>query len=37
VWRGKGQPADAASVREGPVIQWDGGPKLAAAELINCA
>jgi phytoene synthase len=37
VWRGKGHPADEASVREGPVIQWDGGPKLAAAELVNCA
>jgi phytoene synthase len=37
VWRGKGCPADASAVSEGPVIQWDGGPKLAAAELINCA
>ncbi len=37
VWRGKGCPADAAAVSEGPVIQWDGGPKLAAAELTNCA
>ena len=37
VWRGKGCPADASAVTEGPVIQWDGGPKLAAAELINCA
>jgi phytoene synthase len=37
VWRGKGCPADASTVTEGPVIQWDGGPKLAAAELVNCA
>lgn len=37
VWRGKGCPADASGVSEGPVIQWDGGPKLAAAELVNCA
>jgi len=28
---------DASTVTEGPVIQWDGGPKLAAAELVNCA
>ena len=37
VWRGKGCPADASAVSDGPVIQWDGGPKLAAAELVNCA
>ena len=37
VWRGKGCSADPAAVSDGPVIQWDGGPKLAAAELVNCA
>ena len=37
VWRGKGCPTDASAVSDGPVIQWNGGAKLAAAELINCA
>jgi phytoene synthase len=37
VWRGRGCPADPAAVSDGPVIQWDGGQKLAAAELVNCA
>lgn len=37
VWREKGSSADADLLCEGPVIQWDGGLKLAAAELVNCA